>query len=348
MRLIDLEVLKMTRYLLYDSKCSVCTNLANNIKEATDGWLKVASLSDPHIRQLLKRAGSEHLWEPTLLVKSTSGWKTYTGAKMKVYIAQNLGLRKSLELNKLVRSINTPEKFATNRRNFLRKIGVTISHTIIATPFLNILYKSPLDENTNTLNSELIENELTDNMKLVAGFLILPDTEFIPSFVRPPRNGFPLLCGVGGTEPTATTEFPVNIKDLAERSQIPIVSINEINPESMETFSSYIVFYKHSGEVFSVSHQLIHPELKTQITFSIRTNFSDPYPIMIPTPVEKGRSSITVHEANYLPENGLEIQTEYESQLTWIQNNLLYSVMFKDNVDSEELRRFSHKLQRVN
>jgi hypothetical protein len=57
----------MQRYLLFDSGCSVCTRLAEDIERASDGWLMARSLRDPEMKVLLDIARPGWRWEPTLL-----------------------------------------------------------------------------------------------------------------------------------------------------------------------------------------------------------------------------------------------------------------------------------------
>lgn len=43
----------MERYLLFDSGCNSCTKIADEVEQATAGWLTAQSLRDPAIQRIL-------------------------------------------------------------------------------------------------------------------------------------------------------------------------------------------------------------------------------------------------------------------------------------------------------
>ncbi len=46
----------MPRYLLFDSGCSKCMEIARDVEQATQGWLEARSLRDPGMQSLLAQA----------------------------------------------------------------------------------------------------------------------------------------------------------------------------------------------------------------------------------------------------------------------------------------------------
>lgn len=57
----------MERYLLFDSKCLQCSQIARTIERFCDGWCAVRSLHEPSMQKFLVKANSQWKWEPTLL-----------------------------------------------------------------------------------------------------------------------------------------------------------------------------------------------------------------------------------------------------------------------------------------
>ncbi len=57
----------MRRYLLFDSGCSKCTEIAQAVEQAAQGWLEARSLRDPAMQRLLDAARPDWRWEPTSL-----------------------------------------------------------------------------------------------------------------------------------------------------------------------------------------------------------------------------------------------------------------------------------------
>ena len=83
----------MQRYLLFDSGCSVCTRLADEIECASDGWLAAHSLRDPDVKTLLDAAKPGWHWAPTLLEVQDGRPRVFTGLQMRARMALGHGER---------------------------------------------------------------------------------------------------------------------------------------------------------------------------------------------------------------------------------------------------------------
>jgi len=58
----------MSRFLLFDDECSLCSLMAAEIESGAEDWLEVRSLRDPHMQELLDGADPHWDWGPTLLI----------------------------------------------------------------------------------------------------------------------------------------------------------------------------------------------------------------------------------------------------------------------------------------
>jgi hypothetical protein len=121
------------RYLLFDSGCSVCTRLAEDIEQASDGWLMARSLRDPDVKTLLDAARPGWRWEPTLLEVTDGRPRVFTGIAMRARMALGLGPRRAWRVVRLVYRTGSglaregrrrflQNDFATSRRSFLKGI----------------------------------------------------------------------------------------------------------------------------------------------------------------------------------------------------------------------------------
>lgn len=57
----------MERYLLFDSGCTTCSGIARLVEQESGGLLIAASLRDPEMQRLIKRANPNWRWEPMIL-----------------------------------------------------------------------------------------------------------------------------------------------------------------------------------------------------------------------------------------------------------------------------------------
>lgn len=87
-----------SNYLLFDARCSACTNLASEAGRLNDRvWLR--SLHDVDMQVLLSRARPAWRWEPTMLViRPGKSIVAATGLALRARLLLLLGARNSLRL----------------------------------------------------------------------------------------------------------------------------------------------------------------------------------------------------------------------------------------------------------
>ncbi|MGP4079175.1 hypothetical protein ACTWQL_04610 [Pseudalkalibacillus sp. R45] len=150
------------RYLLFDSNCSVCINLATSIEKESNGWLTIRSLHNPEMKELLNQAKPDWEFEPTILeVHDNKPPIVYTGMQLKTYILKGLGIRKSLRISRTIRDAGVPwftQKSPTpleyqGRRSFVKKGGIFLGGVLLS-PLLTSVLPQRFTKNTLAATTE--------------------------------------------------------------------------------------------------------------------------------------------------------------------------------------------------
>lgn len=118
----------MHRYLLFDSGCTICSNLAHDVERHSKGRLSAQSLTDPKIQEWLKQARPDWQWEPTLLEVGEETRQAFTGVSMRARLLWVLGPRRSWQVARLVaRSQGAPSLQGATRKDFLKQAGAAVA-----------------------------------------------------------------------------------------------------------------------------------------------------------------------------------------------------------------------------
>jgi hypothetical protein len=120
----------MDRYLLFDSGCQACRDLAAEVEEAAGSWLRARSLHDPQMRALLDRARPGWRWEPTLLIVDGESLRAYTGAALAGRLITGVGPRRAARIARLTERA-ARQRVGDNRRRFLRISGGAVASLAI-------------------------------------------------------------------------------------------------------------------------------------------------------------------------------------------------------------------------
>ncbi|MGB3632963.1 MAG: hypothetical protein WA982_02870 [Rubrobacteraceae bacterium] len=97
------------RYLLFDSGCSTCTDVAHSVEQETDGWLTARSLQEDEVQAQLTKARPNWKWEPALMEVEGDEILVFTGLQMKMRMLVGLGPRKTARIAKIVRRAGAGE-----------------------------------------------------------------------------------------------------------------------------------------------------------------------------------------------------------------------------------------------
>ncbi len=125
----------MKRYLLFDSGCSLCTQLAEKIVQESDSKLEARSLRETSVQEMLNTARPNWQWEPMLLEASSENMKVFSGPKMAFRLVQKLGVRRAWKIAWLVRGTGAPllgVNINTDRRRLLQGAGGLLTSLFLA------------------------------------------------------------------------------------------------------------------------------------------------------------------------------------------------------------------------
>lgn len=124
----------MECYLLFDSGCSTCSRIAQEVEQEASGFLAVRTLRDPKMQELLKSAKPDWQWEPTLLEIDAEEMRAYTGLALRTRLLGKLGLRYAWHVAKMVSQLMMPPNIANaGRRGFLQQ-GSTLLFALALWP----------------------------------------------------------------------------------------------------------------------------------------------------------------------------------------------------------------------
>lgn len=148
----------MERYLLFDSGCRICTQLAQDIERESGGWLKAHTLRDPAMLDMVRKAQPDWQWQPTLLEIEGDQINVATGPILMTRVVLGVGPRRAWRIAKLVRQAHIGTRYINHgRRQFLYTggaflaslplLGVSSLHSDLSSPDISNLtwqtYKDP-------------------------------------------------------------------------------------------------------------------------------------------------------------------------------------------------------------
>jgi predicted DCC family thiol-disulfide oxidoreductase YuxK len=199
------------RYLLFDSGCSVCTRLAEDIERASDGWLAARSLRDPDVKTLLDAAQPGWRWEPTLLEVTDGRPRVFTGIAMRARMALGLGPRRAWRVLQVMQRVIVPQSVhapvPTARRRFLQRTG-----TFAGLLFIPRLNKNHLTPQSGTALRILSADEIAPLMPLITSSQSY--RHFLAQLGKTALPDQPFALGQGST---VYATIPLTIDDQKER-----------------------------------------------------------------------------------------------------------------------------------
>lgn len=132
----------MERYLLFDAGCAICSRMAQELDEVSNGWFTARSLRDEDMQALLRNARPDWKWEPTLLEVKGTRIRVYTGLKMRSRVATGVGVRRAWQMAKIVYGRQTTgvrDTVPSARRKFLQ--NSTLFAGVVFGPRIPLLEK---------------------------------------------------------------------------------------------------------------------------------------------------------------------------------------------------------------
>lgn len=91
------------RYLLFDSGCHECAEIADAVEQEAEGWLTVRSLHEEDVKELVSKARPNWKWEPMLVEFNGDSVLVFTGLQMKMRMLIGLGPRRAARIARITR-----------------------------------------------------------------------------------------------------------------------------------------------------------------------------------------------------------------------------------------------------
>ncbi|WP_156822445.1 hypothetical protein [Demetria terragena] len=116
----------MTNYLMYDDGCTLCSDIAERVEGASEGWLTVRPIGDSEVTELLRNSGEVAPNRPHLVVvDGGEGAQLLSGASMSWAMIQGMGIRRALSVSGIVHDALKKDA-RDGRRSFLRAAGLGV------------------------------------------------------------------------------------------------------------------------------------------------------------------------------------------------------------------------------
>ncbi len=338
----------MNRYLLFDSGCSACSELVQEVVRASGGWMEAKSLRDPEIQSMLDRAHPNWRWEPMLLEIENDKLRVLTGVKMQAQIFIGLGPERTFQFFPVLTRLQKPSSApGAGRREFLRRFGATLSGLVV----FGFTRRFPFGDTTHTDRpySAAFEGELYN------GFVLLDDNAPIPNFVEPSRLGIPIACRVG----TGDSKYPQEAvsksfgqsNSLRAAAKFPIYTITNL-PNKLRPGGNYLIEHA-SGEVYSAVTTFETPEQEGEewegcMEITAQPDFMRPYPLWSSKPAEPNGPSVVLEKADFLPAPGIMIETQGGCIFYWIKDEIFYTLRAEYGLSRQAAESLAKSLTLVN
>lgn len=129
----------MKCYLLFDSGCTRCSELAKQIEAETEGRLAIHSLRSRPIIDFLAANFPNWSWQPTLLERHGDDARIYTGLWMRLRLLRLLGPRRWLKVIYIVRRSGVSLVGTDVYRRRLLKAGTIVASSTVLLGGKNLL-----------------------------------------------------------------------------------------------------------------------------------------------------------------------------------------------------------------
>ena len=306
------------RWLLYDSGCSVCAALAQEVEARSGGQLRVRSLREPEVQALLDRARPGWQWEPMLVEIEGERVRVSAGLAMRARLVQVLGPVRALRVAQAVARMGGPVLGVDwGRRRLLQQGGALAA--------LALLRRLPGGLPMARPEKAPPTPPATGAGELWEGFVLLPEGAPIPPFVR--QVPTPILCQTDGRpEAEALRGEILTFTELAPlRSLIrfPLYGPSRL-PPGIEWQGVAVTRFARSGEVFSVSLNFGDGEGVPRLRVIAQPMYPSPYPVWPVYAPDRPEEPIFPEKVFFTPRPGLLLPSAQGHLALWIEQNTLY------------------------
>ncbi|MFZ8845018.1 hypothetical protein [Thermoflexus sp.] len=306
------------RWLLYDSGCSVCAALAQEVEARSGGQLRVRSLREPEVQALLDRARPGWQWEPMLVEIEGERVRVSAGLAMRARLVQVLGPVRAWRVAQAVARMGGPVLGVDwGRRRLLQQGGALAALALLR----RLPGGSPMARHEKAPPTP----PAAGAGELWEGFVLLPEGAPIPPFVR--QVPTPILCQTdGGPEAealrgeTLTFTEPERLRSLI---RFPLYGPSRL-PPGMVWQGATVTRFARSGEVFSVSLNFGDGEGVPRLRVIAQPMYPSPYPVWPVYAPDRPEEPIFPEKVFFTPRPGLLLPSAQGHLALWIEQNTLY------------------------
>lgn len=339
----------MKRYLLFNSNCEMCSQIALELERELGGWLEVKSLNDSSIKKYLNSNHPGWSLEPMLLLQSNEGkQKLLTGFNMKLFLIRKLGINRAIKIAELVSQFEETYPSGSHinhhRRAFLQTSIPGFFGAILA-------LKTPQFPKQNQAvgilpaNSTHNQNDVGD---LYYGFILLPDVDTpTPSYVHLPQMHGRTINSFSNEEDLRKA-IPFGLyKAGSKYSDLPFLNAQQsILEEDDGVTTDATVNY---GELAYFSEEL---ETDRMISLIIHNKpyYPSPYPIY---PVHE--QNVDTGEVDLIAPEKIRVGTAFGVLVPssngyvahWIEKGVLYTLAVEDSTNRETMLQILSNLVEI-
>ncbi len=331
----------MQRYLLFDSACNLCAQIAEDVIRESEGRLEARSLREPAIREMLNKAQPNWQWEPMVVEIEAERVRVFTRARIGFYLAQKLGIRPAWRIARLVQQAGVPIFSISHQRRLVLKGtgGLLGGLALLGSRFNRSKAQDAVaqGETSNRIFLPLVQSSVETAQaaavsgELYGGFVLLPDGAPLPPFVKDYKYGIPTMCGVGeahGVQSDAKYIILDSMNTLVAETKMPAYML--VGLDNITQLSNISIVKHGTGELWGswVTYGSEHPEFKqqyTSIAILAQYDFPQPMPLWSSTPLEKSGPSVLLEKIEFLPDMlGVLIRTPVGFALHWIEQSVYY------------------------
>ena len=343
----------MKRFLLFDSNCGICSNIASEIERELDGWLQTKSLHDPSIQEYLNSSHPDWEWEPMLMLqRKDQSRQLLTGLSMRLFLAFRLSPSKTMRVVQLVSKLEQRAPLSDDQGYNPRRIFLKTS----VPSFLGAIAIFKTQKSfAQGLAGEIFQGGPADKHREDAaeryhGFVLLPEIDSpLPSYVNFPKDH--------GYHHARFKSFP-NKKELRENIPFGLYEVESKYNNLPFLDASYAQDQEHQeileasvkyGELAYFSEGLENDRLINLIARN-KPHYPSPFPIYPVHSVndETEEFTLVAPEKVKIGNNfGVMLPSQNGYVAHWIAKGVLYTLVVEDSTSKSVMLQILDELSEI-
>ena len=183
------------------------------------------------------------------------------------------------------------------------------------------------------------------------GLLLLPDGAKVPEFVKYPRKGIPIYCGVGENDNhlASTTSFKTDT-ELGNSVFFPVYTIKNPPAPFVQT-DAYLTLHStediYSSTICFGDQNADNERSVWHIAISAYPEFPRPHPLWNSEPVELDGPSLKLDKVDFLPRPGVMASSQLGFTFYWVEEEVFYTLVMEPIPDFQVALDLLSRLERI-